>query len=504
MTKFRDGAKLPSPMASKTVRVRFAPSPTGFLHIGGLRTALYNWLFARKHGGTFLLRVEDTDRSRYVEGAIENLYESLLKMDLKPDEGVAVENGGLVDHGKFGPYLQSKRREKHLAYAYELIEKDAAYYCFCTKERLDELADINRKLGKPSMYDGHCRALSKKDAENKAAVGDAHVIRLKVPREGKIVMHDLIRGKVEIPWEQIDDQVIIKSDGFPTYHLAATCDDHDMEISHVIRGEEWLSSLPKHIFIYEAMGWEPPQFAHLPLLLNADRSKLSKRQGDVAVEDYLKKGYLPEALVNFVALLGWNPTADREIFSKEELAELFEIEKVNKAGAVFNTEKLDWLNGEYIKNMSKDAFRKTAELFTVDLPAEAELKSRAGLIFQDRIKTFAELPELVGEVAGELPDYLNVILPWKKSTPDEARERLIGVRALLDGLDEGLFDSVQTLESAVLTYIKDKGWGNGDTLWPLRIALSGKERSPSPFELLFVLGKDESLRRIDEAMAKLA
>jgi len=317
-------------------------------------------------------------------------------------------------------------------------------------------------------------------------------------------MQDLIRGKVEIPWAQIDDQVIIKSDGFPTYHLAATCDDHDMEISHVIRGEEWLSSLPKHIFIYETMGWDVPEFAHLPLLLNADRSKLSKRQGDVAVEDYLKKGYVPEALVNFVALLGWNPTADREIFSKEELAGVFQIEKVNKAGAVFNTEKLDWLNGEYLQKMPAEAFKETAELFVADLPADADMKSRAVLIFQDRIKTFSELPAFVEEVTGALPEYLAVILPWKKSSVEEARERLIGARALVDSFDQEQFQSVGTLEAAVLTYIRDKGWGNGDMLWPLRVALSGKERSPSPFELLFVLQKEESLRRIDEALAKLA
>src|SRR5688572_2000458 len=277
-----------------SVRVRFAPSPTGFLHIGGLRSALYNWLFARHHGGTFILRVEDTDRSRFVEGAIEGLQRALEACDLKPDEG---------------PYIQSENREKHLQYAYELIEKDAAYYCFCTAERLDEVRKQQQLLKQPVMYDRHCRSLSKLEAENRAAVGDEHVIRLKVPTEGVSKMHDMIRGDVEIPWAQVDDQVLIKSDGYPTYHLAATCDDHDMEISHVIRGEEWLSSLPKHLFIFETMGWKAPEYAHLPLLLNADRSKLSKRQGDVAVEDYLAKGYLPEALVNFVALLGWNPTS---------------------------------------------------------------------------------------------------------------------------------------------------------------------------------------------------
>jgi glutamyl-tRNA synthetase len=482
------------------VRVRFAPSPTGYLHIGGLRSALYNWLFARHHGGTFILRVEDTDRSRYVEGAIENLYRSLVSCGLTPDEGVAVEGDAIVDKGPHGPYLQSTRREKHLQYAYDLIEKDAAYYCFCTKERLEEVAKQQQLLKQPIMYDRHCRNLSKQEAENRAAIGDEHVIRLKVPTEGSIKMQDMIRGDVEIPWAQVDDQVIIKSDGFPTYHLAATSDDHDMEISHVIRGEEWLSSLPKHLFIFQTMGWKAPQYAHLPLLLNPDRSKLSKRQGDVAVEDYLNKGYLPEALINFVALLGWNPTSDREIFEKEELATLFDISKVNKGGAVFNVEKLDWLNGHYIKSMPVEEYferlRKSGFL------PEGIVAERAARIVRERLNTLGEVPAAIKETS-ELAEYHAENLVWKKSTPEDAKARLEAMHAYLEGKDEAWFGNVAVMEEETRTWIADKGWTNGDTLWPTRVALSGREKSPSPFELMFVLGKDVSLVRLDAAIAKM-
>lgn len=472
---------MPSP-----VRVRFAPSPTGYLHVGGLRTALYNWFMARKHGGTFVLRIEDTDRSRLVEGAVGSLIRTLEACDLKQDEG---------------PHIQSERRDKHLAYAYELIERGYAYYCFCSKERLEEVTK-NQQLNKqPVMYDRHCRNLDRTTAENRAAVGDEHVIRLKVPLEGSIVMEDLIRGRVEIPWAQVDDQVLVKADGYPTYHLAATCDDHDMEISHVIRGEEWLSSLPKHLFLYQAMGWKAPQFAHLPLLLNPDKSKLSKRQGDVAVEDYLAKGYLPEALVNFVALLGWNPTADREIFTKEELATLFDITKVNKGGAVFNHEKLDWMNAEYIKALPMDEYLRRLSVGGF-LPDGVE-QERAARIVKERLVKLADARELIAEAVDVAP-YEMESLVWKKSDAKEAKERLEGVREWVGAKDESWFGDVKTMEEETRAWIAERGWGNGDTLWPLRVALSGREKSPSPFELMFVAGKIETLARVDTALEKMA
>jgi glutamyl-tRNA synthetase len=468
------------------VRVRFAPSPTGFLHIGGLRSALYNWLFARRHGGVFALRIEDTDRSRYVEGAVESLQNALDRCGLKPDEG---------------PYIQSESREKHLAYAYELIEKDFAYYCFCSKERLEEVSKMQQLNKLPVMYDRHCRALSKQEAENSAAVGDEHVIRLKVPLEGSIVMQDMIRGRVEIPWAQVDDQVLIKSDGYPTYHLAATCDDHDMKISHVIRGEEWLSSLPKHLFIFQCFGWTAPQYAHLPLLLNPDKSKLSKRQGDVAVEDYLAKGYLPEALINFVALMGWNPTADREMFAKEELATLFDITKVNKGGAVFNHEKLDWLNGEYIKALKVEDYLH--RLQEGGFLPEGIMQERAARIVQDRLAKLSDAADFIRE-AVEVAPYEAAQLVWKKSTAAEAKERLEGVKKYLEMKDESWFAHALKMEEETRAWIIEKGWGNGDTLWPLRVALSGRDKSPGPFELMFVAGKVDSLARIDAALEKMA
>lgn len=485
---------------SKKIRVRFAPSPTGFLHIGGLRTALYNWLFARKHKGIFVLRIEDTDRSRLVEGAMENLYRSLDALGIAPDEGYSPEG----DTGDFGPYVQSKRREKHLAYAYELIEKDKAYYCFCDEEELARHAEERRKQKLPTMYSGKCRDMDKKRADSMAAAGEAHVIRLKTPQDGSIKMKDMIRGEIEIGWDQVDDQVLVKTDGFPTYHLAATCDDHDMEITHVIRGEEWISSLPKHVYLYECFGWRAPDFAHLPLLLNSDKSKLSKRQGDVAVEDYLNKGYLPEALLNFVALLGWNPSADREIFMAEELAKSFDITKVNKSGAVFNVEKLDWMNGEYIKSLAPDAYAERAEPFLAALNGDADLMRRAAMIFQDRVSRLGELEALVKDFLGGIEKYPAERLVWKKSSAEEARERLSGVRELISGWDNDAFESMDEIEKRLKAFIEKQGWGNGDTLWPLRVALSGREKSPSPFEFLYVFQKEECLKRIDDAINLLA
>ncbi len=329
------------------IRVRFAPSPTGYLHVGGLRTALYNFLFARKSGGKFILRIEDTDRARFVEGAVENLISTLRWAGLEYDEGPGIG-------GEFGPYVQSERTEIYKKHIDLLIENGTAYRCFCTPERLDQMRkahDLNRGIPK---YDRTCLRLSEKEIQDNVAEGKKFVVRMKVPDSTMVRFSDIIRGEVEFSSEQIDDQVLIKSDGYPTYHLANVVDDHLMQISHVIRGEEWLSSTPKHVLLYQFFGWDMPQFAHLPLLLNPDRSKLSKRQGDVAVEDYRAKGYLNEALVNFIALLGWNPGDDREIFAIDELEKEFSLEKVNKAGAIFNFEKLNWLNFQHLRRKSDD------------------------------------------------------------------------------------------------------------------------------------------------------
>jgi len=421
-------------------------------------------------------------------------------MGLTPDEGFS-PNG---DIGAQGPYIQSKRREKYLAYAYELIKKDNAYYCFCDADALEKQKQEARKNKQPLMYSGQCRDIDKKTAESRVAAGELNVIRLKTPNEGNIKMNDLIRGEIEIGWDQVDDQVLIKSDGYPTYHLAATCDDHDMEISHVIRGEEWISSLPKHVYIYACFGWEMPEFAHLPLLLNPDMSKLSKRQGDVAVVDFLKKGYVPDALINFVALLGWNPSADREIYALDELVGQFDVTKVNKGGAVFNIEKLNWMNGQYIKKMEHDAYSDMAEPFLKNFPGEPEQKLRAAMIFQDRICVMSELDELVKDLLCGCEEYPAERLVWKKSTSEEAKERLSGIRTFIESWREGDFESIEEIEKKIKAFIKDKGWGNGDTLWPLRVALSGQEKSPSPFEYIFVFRKEECIRRIDAGLQTLA
>ncbi|MCH8328751.1 MAG: glutamate--tRNA ligase, partial [Candidatus Marinimicrobia bacterium] len=333
----------------KPIRVRFAPSPTGNLHVGGLRTALYNWLFARQNGGTFILRIEDTDQSRKVEGAEEQLLAALQWAGLDVDEGPTLG-------GDFGPYRQSQRLDIYASHAQQLLSSGSAYYCFCTPERLEQLRNRQQKMGLATRYDGLCRELPTDEAASRAET-EPHVIRLAVPRDGLIILVDQIRKKVRFEWKEVDDQVLIKGDGFPTYHLANVVDDHLMGISHVIRGEEWLPSMPKHLLLYQAFGWDPPEFAHLPLLLNSDRSKLSKRQGHVAVEDFREEGYLPQALINFVALLGWNDQSHQEVYDLTELTAAFTIDRVQKGGAIFDTGKLRWLNGQHIRRMDAAAFK---------------------------------------------------------------------------------------------------------------------------------------------------
>jgi nondiscriminating glutamyl-tRNA synthetase len=490
---------------SDRVRVRFAPSPTGFLHIGGLRTALYNELMVRRHGGDFILRIEDTDRARFVEGAVENLCRSLEACNVIPSEGVWLDKkGNIVQRGEYGPYIQSERQERHREYANKLVEMGKAYHCFCTPKRLEELRNEQAKEGKPTMYDGHCRSVPREEAASRVKDGEEYVIRLKLPKQGNVKVWDLIRDDIDFDWSVIDDQVIIKSDGFPTYHLAATCDDHDMEITHVIRGEEWLSSTPKHLFIYEAFGWTPPKFAHLPLLLNSDRSKLSKRQGDVAVEDYLKKGYLPETLVNFVALLGWNPTGDREVYSHEELGTLFDIANVNKAGAVFNVEKLDWMNAEYLKTIPKETYLTLTHPFVAEMTDDGSFADRCLLLVRDRVTLPKDVEELTAFFFKDHLAYDKVSLTWKTQSPEDAATRLSAVRDAMSETDEKKFLDAALLEEKIKALIAERGWGNGDTLWPLRVALSGMEKSPGPFELLATYGKRRSRARIEDALRHLS
>lgn len=482
----------------KKIRVRFAPSPTGFLHIGGLRTALYNYLFARKNKGIFMLRIEDTDAERTVPGALENILHTLKIC-------------GLKYQGK--PIIQSKRLAIYKKYAEELVKMGKAYYCFCAPQRLEQLRKDQAERGQPTMYDGHCRNKPRQDKTQK------FVIRLKVPREGMTEFDDIIHGRVQFENKLIDDQILLKSDGYPTYHLANIVDDHLMKITHVIRGEEWLPSTPKHVLLYQALGWELPQFSHLPLLLNPDRSKLSKRAGDVAAEDYLNNGYLPEALLNFIALLGGNPTADQEIFSLKELEKIFALEKINKSGAVFNLEKLDWLNGYYIRQKSLIDLTKLCIPYLIKSNLICQVKKQYHIAQTDENIVFAQLKQIVGAERERLkkladlpattefffkdPSYEAQLLSWKGAGMEKIKGNLIALREFLSNLSEKDFQNEKKIEDKIKKFIEEKNLGVGETLWPMRVALSGRSASPSPFTIAAILGKEKTLSRIDVAIKKL-
>jgi len=502
------------------VRVRFAPSPTGFLHIGGLRTALYNEFFALKNQGKFILRIEDTDQARFVPGAVESLLRTLAWAGVKPDEGPYLdENGQLQQRGDQGPYIQSQRLEIYRKYADELLRNGHAYRCYCTTEGLEEMKKNQAAAGRPIMYDKRCCRLAPADTEARQKSGAPYVVRLRVPETGDTEFKDAVRGLVKFENATVDDQVLIKSDGFPTYHLANVVDDHLMGITHVIRGEEWLPSTPKHVLLYQALSWQPPVFAHLPLLLNPDRSKLSKRQGDVAVEDYRKQGYLPEAIVNFIALLGWNPSGSREIYGKSELVGEFVLEKINKAGAVFNREKLDWLNREYIKGLSDDRLAELSLPFFI----ESGLLRRDGdrvvggagdedlggtltrvlSLERQRVNKLSELPAVSEFYFKSELRYDVAILPWKKSTPEIAKDRLAGLLIFLEGLPEAMFSTAKDLEKAALEFVAGKGWTNAESLWPMRVALTASAASPSPFEVAWSLGKEKTIKRLRQALEAL-
>lgn len=483
-----------------TIRVRFAPSPTGYLHVGGLRTALYNYLYARKHGGTFVLRIEDTDRTRFVEGAAEQLAGTLSGLGLGSDEGVFADSDGhMQERGDKGPYIQSERLDIYRRHADELLNSGKAYPCFCTTERLDAMRAEQAAAKRMPKYDRLCLGLSPEEVSTKLAEGVPHVIRMKVEDDREVAFDDIVRGRVSFKTETIDDQVLVKSDGFPTYHLANVVDDHLMDITRVIRAEEWLPSTPKHILLYEAFGWEPPVFAHLPLLLNPDRSKLSKRQGDVAVEDYLAKGYLPEALINFVALLGWNPGegSTQEIFSLDELVSRFELGDVHKAGAVFDLHKLDWMNAEYIKRLSVDALYEKAKPF-FEAGYDEDFMKRVLSIEQDRLAKLSDVgtenPFFFAE-----PILEPSMIPWKKSTAEDAKLFLGKAADILSAVTE----SDWTRERLGEILLEAAGEQRGDFLWPLRVALSGKEKSPPPQDIVWVVGKDEALARVRSALALL-
>lgn len=503
---------------SRKVRTRFAPSPTGYVHIGSVRTALYNYLFAKHNGGTFFLRIEDTDRTRLVEDAIEYLLKIFAVLGLDPDEGVILDpDGKTAQRGDFGPYIQSERLSIYEKHVKELLDNDYAYYCFCSQERLQQVRQERQARKLPPMYDGRCRHLPKDEVEARLAAGEPHVIRMRIPESGTTEFDDLIYGHIAVKNELIDDQVLVKSDGFPTYHLAHVVDDHLMRTSHVIRAEEWLPSTPKHILLFRYFGWEAPEYAHLPLLLNPDKSKLSKRQGDVATGSYLDKGYLPEAILNFLLLLGWNPKTEEEIFSLEEMIARFDLSGVNKYGAVFNVEKLDWINGMYIRKME---LGKLAELCVPYLEkdgligkiSDAEFENkltgekidleklkRIVSLEQERMKKLGEIGDGVRFVFEAQPSYEKELLAWKKMAADDAQKNIRLIYDEFEKLSEEDFRKEKLLE--IVNGLKEStGLGTGELMWPLRVSLSGLRNSPGPFEIAEVLGKEKTLRRMEHAM----
>ena len=478
-------------------RVRFAPSPTGYLHIGGLRTALYNYLFAKNQNGKLVLRIEDTDRKRFVEGAVENLLDTLKWAGIVADEGPDIG-------GDFYPYQQSERLNFYNDLAKHLVSESKAYYCFCTPERLEKLKEEQQKQKLPqAKYDKHCLHLTKKEIEENLNSKLPFVIRLNVQPNEKVVFNDVIRGIVEFETNNIDDQVLLKSDGYPTYHLANVVDDHLMEITHVIRGEEWLSSTPKHIILYNYFGWDKPVFAHLPLLLNPDKSKLSKRQGDVAVEDYREKGYLKEALINFVALLGWNFGDDKEFYEMDELTEKFSLERVHKAGAVFNLEKLNWLNFEHLRkkpdnevlNMLKSEISKSEfanNNYSDDylLKVITSMKERVSFVKEYLTKSpyFFKAPEVYEEQ--------NLKKRWK----EDSKELLIKLKKSFEEIEN---PTKENFEKALDDEAVKLNVGKGKLVHPLRIAVSGVGEGPGIYDILTIIGKKETLSRMETAINKL-
>ena len=481
------------------VRLRFAPSPTGYLHIGGLRTALYNYLYAKQKGGKFLLRIEDTDRTRYVEGAIENLIHELKWAGVEADEGVCLdENGKIIEVGECGPYIQSERVEKGIynKYAEELIEKGYAYYCFCSKERLDDVKNQQKADGKIPRYDGLCRGVSIEDAKKRIANGESYVIRLKLPENRDIVFEDVIKGRITINTNDMDDQVLIKADGFPTYHFAVVVDDHLMGITHIVRGDEWISSTPKHIYLYEALGFEKPIFVHLPTVLNKSGKKLSKRNDDASVEDFRLKGYLPEALINYLALVGWSPESNEEILSLDEMVKQFSFDRVSKSGGVFDVDKLDWVNAQYIRKMEVSELAKLVKPYLVKAGFIKEdiCEKRLELITKTFQESISRLPEIVEQsrflfedVAVE-PDALKMRnVEHIEILKEKMKEELSQIEEMDEETAKGFMKKVQ----------KASGFKGKDLYMPVRALLTGQVHGPELSNILEILGKGEILRRLE-------
>jgi glutamyl-tRNA synthetase len=485
-------------------RLRLAPSPTGFLHLGNFRTALFAYLLAKHWQGDIILRIEDTDSKREVEGAVDSLLSVLKAMGISFSEGPHIG-------GPFAPYVQSQRLELYQKFANELVESGKAYFCFATAEELEKMRQDQAANHQPPRYDRRYRDFPRDEAKQKIAQGEPYVIRQAMPTEGAITVHDELRGDITFQATELEDHVLLKSDGWPTYQLASVVDDHIMEITHVTRGDEWLPSLPKNILLYKAFGWEPPLFIHLPLILNkTGGGKLSKRQGDVFVEQYLAQGYLPEALINFCALLGWHPKNDTEIFTLAELENCFDINGIGTSPAIFDDEKLNYLNGYYIREKSLDDLLPLALPFfkplienTNDLKKTPEFLKSVLALEQSRLKHLSELTETTKFFFESSLIYDATLLIWKKSSPEATVQYLSELETELISIDESNW-SKEYLEEKIIAYLKANNKPLGDYLWPLRVAVSGQKASPSPFEIAAVLKKDETLARIKDAIRLLS
>ena len=473
-------------------RTRFAPSPTGYMHIGNLRTALYEYLIAKSEGGDFILRIEDTDQKRYVEGATDIIYQTLKRVGMNWDEGPDIG-------GNFGPYVQSERRDIYAEYAHKLVELGGAHYCFCAHKEEDENEDepqTHAKLKDP------CKLIPLEEAKRRIAAGEPFVVRQNINKKGTSVFHDVVYGDIEIDYDELDEGVLLKSDGLPTYNFANVIDDHLMQITHVVRGNEYISSTPKYNLIYEAFGWTPPIYVHVPQVMKDAQHKLSKRNGDASFQDLVAKGYLPEAVLNYIALLGWNPGNEQEIFSLQELEKCFSTERLNKSPAIFDINKLTWMNGCYIRNLSAEEFDVMARPYYehIKRPINAQALSA---VLQPRIEVLNQIPAQI-EFLQQVPAYDIALYENKKmkTTPEVAKHGLELALAALQGVNdwsnENLFNVLK--ETATTNELK-----NGQILYPVRIALSGLETTPGgATELAVILGKDETLARIKAALQKLA
>ena len=481
------------------VRTRFAPSPTGFMHLGGVRTALYAYLFAKQNNGKFILRIEDTDQERYVDGAVEVIYDTLRACGLNWDEGPDI--GGPV-----GPYVQSERKATYLPYAQQLVRSGHAYYCFCSKEEIEARREAVEAAGGTWKYDKHCLHLTPEQVEEKLAAGIPWTIRMNAPTEGETSYHDTVFGDMTFQnAEAMDDMVLIKQDGMPTYNFANVIDDHLMGITHVMRGMEYLSSTPRYNYLYTALGWDIPEYIHLPTVMRDATHKLSKRDGDAYSSDYIDKGYLTEALINYLALVGWNPGDEREFFTLPELVEAFDVHRLNKSPGIFDVNKLTWFNAEYIRRMDPARYLELATpWFDQALAGKNIDYRRLAELMQERTEIFNQVPGMVRFLA-ELPDYDVELYTHKKmkTNPEVAKTALTLCKPVLEAIAPEDWNE-QVLHDRLMEAIAASGMKNGAVLWPLRIAISGQASTPGgAMEIAYLLGKEETLRRLDAGMEKL-